>query len=458
MVTSETTKPATAKPQTRVNIFASVKLTIVMMSLIGATILIGAWCPQEGQGGKEKVVEAFGPVMAKQLIDLGIADIYHSPFFLGLIGVLTINMIVASAQRVFPKVPVYMRPMVFIPTASVKKLVVSHTVPLEGDEQQVRDRLFALLKKLGFTIRTDGNRFTAEWGKYGRLAASVTHVGLLTLLAGVTVTSWTGFTGFQPVMLGENMSFAQSEHSKLWIGSLPKWQVHVDATRKESYESGDPKQWYSTLSIIGEKGQVLKTQEISVNNPLSYDGVDIYQSSWGLGDLVLAFNGRDTKLPLRQMGAVSAAFMPLDEKTIMIFSVRGEDQPIRVFAKIPEWKQPRLLSMIQKGKPTRLGSVDVTYERLTPITGLQYKRDPGLPIVYVAFGFIMCGVLLAAIPHRQIWGTLEPQGEGTNVLTIGGASRKAKGAFAKICAKLVNQLEEEFKCNEKEAELCPISS
>src|SRR5690606_31886355 len=123
------------------------------------------------------------------------------------------------------------------------------------------------LAKRHFTVKVNGQSMTAESGKYGRLAATITHIGLLTLLAGVSVTSWTGFSGFQPVLMGETMSLAKSQLSKLWIGQLPTWGVRVDRTRRENYESGEPKQWYSNLSIVDENGKVLKTGEISVNNP-----------------------------------------------------------------------------------------------------------------------------------------------------------------------------------------------
>jgi cytochrome c biogenesis protein ResB len=91
---------------------------------------------------------------------------------------------------------------------------------------------------MGYKVKAEGSKLKGEYGVVGRLAPSVTHVGLLTLLLGITITSWTGFTGFQPVLLDEKLNFSDSQHSKLWIGSLPKWQVRVDGTRRENYPGG----------------------------------------------------------------------------------------------------------------------------------------------------------------------------------------------------------------------------
>lgn len=452
MVTVVSQKGKYAWLQPRLSMFASVKLTILLLVLTAGTVLVGAWCPQEGAVGKEKVVEQFGPTVAAYMLNYGIADIFHSPWFLGLIGLLTVNMVACSVQRVFPKVRSLLQPMKCLGQREIKKLAVSEqrvlvpvsAVPgspadLQSKKEACIEDFAKRLKKAGYFVSLSQNRLTGHWGKIGRLAPTITHIGLLSLLAGVTVTSWTGFNGFQGVDLHDTMSFRESEHSKQWIGKLPKWHVRVDATRREDYEGGQPKQWYSTLTVIDDAGKVLKTQEISVNNPLTYDGVDIYQSSWGLHSINISFSGHDYKLPLQQMGPrVNAAFLPLDAKTIMIFSVRGQEQPVRVFAKVPEWKQPRILAVLPKGVTQKLGAVDVRFEEVIPATGLQYKSDPGLPITYVAFGFIIVGVMLAAIPYRQLWASVEQNDDGDLILISGGVSRKGKKAFERGLRKIMD--------------------
>lgn len=435
-------------------IFASVKLTIVVMSLTAITVLVGAWCPQESQVGQEKVIEAFGPDMAVTLTQWGITDIFHSPWFLFLIGMLTVNMVACSVQRVFPKVKLLKLPMPWLKAVAIGKMPFNVTVDTSAkDPEALLDGLETLLKKSGYKVKRHQDMLVAESGKFGRLAATVTHIGLLLLLASVTVTSWTGFSGFQPVLLGKSLSFEQSEHSKLWIGKLPKWQVRVDATRRENYDSGEAKQWYSDLTVVDEKGKAVKSQQISVNNPLSYDGVDIYQSSWGLDKLVLSFSGTERVLQLRPMGNLYAAFLPLNETTILIMSVRDQTSPLRISAKIPEWKAPRLIQEVPLGKAVDMGGVAVAFKQVLPVSGLQYKCDPALAWTYTAFGFITVGVMLAAVPFRQVWACAQtearisgsdPQTEFRDetavILYIGGRSVKARTAFERSLQKTAESL------------------
>ena len=429
----------------RLSAFASVKLTIALMVLIATSILVGAWCPQESQTGFQKVIDTFNGEMALTLRQWGITDIFHSPFFLGLIGLLTVNMIACSVQRVFPKARLIKQKMPFLGEKEIAKFPVTKEAKLRGSADLVFTALSCMLRKEWYSVNVQNGRLTGEWGKISRLAATITHIGLLSLLAGISVTSWTGFNGFKPVPIGGTLNFADSEHSKMWIGKFPSWHVRVEDTRRENYASGDPKQWYTNLSVIDNaNGKVLKTQEISVNNPLEYQGVDVYQSSWGLDAIRVAFNGKTTDLPLRQMGGTHAAFMELDENTTMIFSLRGQDKAVRVFAKIKEWKSPKMLAEIPPGFAAKFGDVNIGYVKPLPVTGLQYKSDPGLPITYVAFGIIILGVMLAAIPHRQVWATVLANPDGSSTLFIGGSSKKAKADFERGIDRLVTDLKNKF--------------
>lgn len=427
------------------DVFASVWTMVVLLALTGVSILLGAWCPQEAQQGQEKIVEQFGPDTAAMLVKLGIADIFHSPFFLLLMALLTLNLTVASFKKVFPKLKNLKLPMPPLGTKAIEKLPVTMGATLTGKPDLVLAALTKALQKAGYKVTAGGaDALTAEWGKISRLAPSITHVGLLTLMAGVTITSWTGFNGFQPILLNGELDFAKSEHSKLWIGKLPNWKIRVDETRKEVYKSGDPKQWYSKLSVIDTDGKVLKTQEISVNNPLTYDNVDIYQSSWGLDHMVVSFNNHDTKLFLRPMGNTYAAFLPLDETAVLIFSVRDPKQPVRVFAKTPQIQEPRIIAALMENQPVNMGSVKVVIKKTVPISGLQYKCDPGLWVTYTAFGFIILGVLLASIPHRQVWAAVQTSTDGSTSLRVGGNARKARRLFERSLSRIFQKTTSQF--------------
>jgi len=428
----------------RLSPFASVKLTIILMTLIALSVLVGAWCPQEPQVGFQRVEEVFGTGMAASLRRLGITDLFHTPFFLGLIGMITLNMVACSVQRVFPKARLLKKQMVFLSEHEIGRFPNSLDVRLNCPAVEALESLGSELKKQGFLVEIKDGKLKAERAKLAILASTVTHIGLLSLLVGVTITSWTGFSGFKPVAPGGFLNFDNSEHSKLWIGSPPRWKVRVESTHREDYENGEAKQWYSKLSVIGTNGKVLKQQEISVNTPLSFDGVDVYQSSWGLDSIEISVNGHTLHLPLRQMGNANVALMQLDKQTTLIFSLRGQDKPLRIFAKIPGWQQPRMLTEVPQGGKARIGEAALGYIKPMPVTGLQYKADPGLPITYAAFAIITLGVVMAAIPYRQVWGQAIDGSSGVSRLHIAGISKKSRTTFQRNLEKILARLKARF--------------
>jgi cytochrome c biogenesis protein len=426
----------------------TVRTAVTYIVLTAIFVLVGAWCPQESAVGQEKIIEQFGTSTAETLIKLGVTDLFHTPLFLLDIALLSVSITVASFRKVFPRLKQLKQRLPLLAEPEVNRLPVHDKFLVNDFPGHALSVVASQLKKSGYTVHIENDKLVAEWGKFSRTAASVTHVGLMTLLVGVTISSWTGFSGFQPVRLGEKLSFATSDHSKLWIGELPKFQLLVKSTRREDYPTGQAKQWYSDLAVIDPSGKVLATQEISVNNPLSYGGVDTYQSTWGMDQIVLSFNGQEKKLDLRPMGQRYAAFLPLDPSTVLIFSIKEQDQPLRIFAKRPEWPSPRMLTQITPGGSVKLGSVVLKYIRPVPVTGLQYKCDPGLPITYIAFGFIMLGVSLAAFPHRKIWAATRvvQHADGTStMLAVGGVANKAKVGFERSFAKLLKTLTVQFK-------------
>lgn len=444
-------KAAVTGKRRHISAFASVQLSVLLMSLMAITVLVGAWCPQESQVGQEKVFEAFSRDQAEFLIRAGISDIFHTPWFIALTAMMTINMLVVSFQRVFPKVLTLNKEMPFFRAREIKRLPVHRTLCLKGGQETAAlAQLSALLTRSGYKVRVDGRNLKAEYGKLGRLAPTTTHIGLLSLLLGVTITSWTGFNGFEPILLDEALDFKDAKHAKLWVGKLPDFTCRVDATRRENYPTGEAKQWFSTLSVV-RGGKVVSTQEISVNNPLSFEGVDVYQSSWGLAKLEVSFNGNKRVLDLNPMGQKYACFLPLDPDTVMIMSLQSEGRELRVFAKRKNWEAPKLLGVVPVGQGLALGEVMMKFERVIPITGLQYKCDPGLPVTYFAFAVIMIGVLLASIPHRHVWASVDSTaGDSGEKLLFGGTSRKAKVGFELSMDKLYAKLEEEFSDKEKQ--------
>jgi len=65
-------------------------------------------------------------------------------------------------------------------------------------------------------------------------------------------------------------------------------------------------------------------------------------------------------------------------------------------------------------------------------TGLQIKTDPGIPIIYVGFLFLMISTIISYITYSQIWIILK-----NNQIFIGGNTTRAAFEFELEFFKLV---------------------
>ena len=169
MTATETLEPLLEKPAISVkkstgkaefSPFASVQFSVFLMGLMAATVLLGAWCPQEPAVGQEKVFEAFDRPMAEFLVRSGVSDIFHSPWFMFLIAMLTLNMIVVSCQRVFPKARLIHNKLPYLAPSAIQKLPYTHSVVPANSTQRaaILAELGSGLTKMGYAVDFDGER------------------------------------------------------------------------------------------------------------------------------------------------------------------------------------------------------------------------------------------------------------------------------------------------------------
>ena len=77
--------------------------------------------------------------------------------------------------------------------------------------------------------------------------------------------------------------------------------------------------------------------------------------------------------------------------------------------------------------------------KVLPSTGLQIKSDPGIPLVYVGFFFLIFSVLLSYTSYFQIW-VVKKQ----NKLYVYGDTNRAIYFFEKNILEIINSLQNDF--------------
>jgi len=182
--------------------------------------------------------------------------------------------------------------------------------------------------------------------------------------------------------------------------------------------------------------------EISVNHPLRYKGITIYQADWTLASIAIQL-GRSPvlELPLQrfpQLGEqVWGLLLPTrpDGSQPVLLTLSSEEGPVEVF----DASGTSLALLRPGGERVEVRDLPVRVAGVVPASGLLFKRDPGVPLVYSGFAIVLLGGALSLVATRQLWVVEERRGEGRSVHAAGLCNRNLP-AFARELPALLEVL------------------
>lgn len=259
--------------------FASVRLTIITFLSLATTSIIGTVVLQNQP--PDYYLHRYGEVLYKVFFAFDLFDMYHSWWFRFLVSVLVLNIIVCSIDKlsatwkiIFPDEPVFKKK---IKTGSIQSGFVTATPPekLEDLFQKVAGKRYShtIMEKseTGFFLY-------AEKGRWTRMGVYAVHLSVVLLLIGSLIGSLFGFDASVMIPEGEstNRIFLQDSNRVLNLD----FQIRCDDFSVSFYDSGAPKEFRSALTLLKDDKPVI-TKDIIVNDPLRYEGINLFQSNYG---------------------------------------------------------------------------------------------------------------------------------------------------------------------------------
>jgi cytochrome c biogenesis protein len=292
------------------------------------------------------------------------------------------------------------------------------------------------------------------------------------LLVGALVGSRFGFEGYANIVEGERTNTHQL-HDSVQKVTLP-FSIQCDEFEVTFYEGGRrPKEFRSSLSIIGGDGRTIRRKDIRVNDPLRCRGINIFQSSYGETGATTA--GVDPSQPLRsdlELNFHSAASGMIYSQTTAMGKTIDLPEGLGSF-KLERYEPaaefkgmavgPSLLGILTpKDGPSetvllplnhpgfdgmRRGAVVISVANIAPTvkpqyyTGLMITKDPGVGLVYLGFVLMIVGCAVTFfMSHRRLVVEVQPVSGGVNVM-VSGTANKNKVGFKQKIRELAEQLE-----------------
>ena len=315
-------------------LFASVKLAIVIFSLISLTAIVGTILEQHAEpAGNIKVLarlfgESVAPSLYSTLEKLGFMDMYHSWWFIAFLILFSANIIICSIDRL-PRIWKLIRePLKPMAAEHFETAPIKREVSLKGKPDKVKEIVTSSIKTIGFNYTESkedrGFQFYSHKGNYTRLGVYITHLSIILIFIGALIGIKFGFKGSLNLPEGRTYSVAFVSSTPLTplevdekhrildaieasFGKLSKasellnmkekllkeklhkygiqplgFSIRCDDFDVEFYEnSNTPKKFISWLTIFDDGKEVLK-KTIEVNDPLKYKGITFYQASYGM--------------------------------------------------------------------------------------------------------------------------------------------------------------------------------
>ncbi|MBF0451974.1 MAG: cytochrome c biogenesis protein ResB [Candidatus Magnetomorum sp.] len=457
--------------------FASVKLSVFLLLTLAVVSIIGTIIPQEQSIAYYK--SAYGELWGTSITLSGINDTYHSLWYRLLMGLLSINIIVCSIDRlkatwsiIFPQ-NYTVKPSRFQNRKDRKAFDVNET------ESQLRTLISQHWSKhlshCELRSTNSGFYFYGEKGRKTRVGVYAVHMSVLLLILGGIIGSFWGFEGY--IQLPEGQSSNHIELGDNHHIELP-FSIQCDDFSVSFYENGAPSEYKSILSLK-RNDQTLLTQSIVVNQPLRYEGFNIYQSSYGLitpeyrqelpETVMLYLQNAETNLSYPVKAGLHDR-VPLPEgkgyftiqeyrpdyaygghnlgpTLILSLEVKKSDtndsdmtkQMIMLpmqYQNFDRMRQGHFIISVMNEKDFMIPETQKRY-----YTGLQVTKDPGVWFVYAGFIIMLLGIPVTFfMSHQQFFIEVIEKTPKSCQIIVSGVSNKNKLGMKQKIDRMIQEL------------------
>jgi cytochrome c biogenesis protein len=180
-------------------------------------------------------------------------------------------------------------------------------------------------------------------------------------------------------------------------------------------------QFYSDISVLSNQGNEIERKTIAVNYPLIYKNVYYYQTDWNL--IGLRFQNLANEVIeyplvniLNNQNKIWLTWIA-DDSTLNEGIITIIDN-LEGYCSIYN-ERGKFLGNIELNESSKFHQ-PIIFSEIISSTGLQIKTDPGIPIIYIGFFFLMVSTLISYITYSQIWIVQKNQ-----KLFIGGTTNRA---------------------------------
>lgn len=370
----------------------------------------------------------FGFLTWDRILQFGLDHVYKTWWFLTLILLFGVSLISCTFLQQLPSLKIARRCQFFRTTGQFYRLKFS-TVLTNFSLTKILSRI----KNKKYSIFQQKNIIYCYKGLIGRIAPIIVHFSMILILLGTIIGSLFGFKAQEIVPKTETFHI-QNILNNGQLTVVPKTSARINDFWITYTKTKTISQFYSDISILDNQGNETTRKTISVNYPLISNNVYYYQTDWNLiglrfqnlkneiieYPLINVFNNQ-SKVWLTWISSNSS----LNEGIISIID------NLEGYCSVYN-DNGQFLGNIELNETINF-KIPITLLEIISSTGLQIKTDPGIPIIYLGFFFLMVSTLISYITYSQIWIVQKNQ-----QIFIGGTTNRAVFEFELEFLKFLN--------------------
>lgn len=420
-----------------VRLFAQVSFGVSLLALWAFLTLIGVIIEQ----GKDAAfyAGAYAPPIARLIMRLDLGNIYHSPGYITVLGLILCSMTAATFTKVIPRRIPRLNPV------KIDAIPLHAKVRVDGDVASVRARLGSFFSSRGWQIRKrefGGDEWTfADKNNWARRGVLVAHVGFVIIATGTTIYWAKGYSGQFAVLSGQTATIPENG-ARI---DLERFAYRIDPIVTKAGTVYQPIDYVSNAKVTGADGMP-REAVIRVNHPYDADGTLVYQSTYGFAiDFRLTKDGRpvpggpDQPLKEGEGFAVDGTGRSIQYTQFVGTVDRTTGQPgadprpndPAVIVEAFEGDRPIGSALIRLGTSLDLGAgYRLEPARYILYSGFQYRYDPGIPVVGIGAFVLLAGLCISFyfLPAR-LFVLVRPAPEGGTEVGIAATTVKGYDVF-----------------------------
>ena len=399
---------------------ADLRFAIAILLIIASFSIIGTVIEQDQSIETYKLNypltnRVFGFLSWDIILKFGLDHVYKTWWFISFIVLFGLSLLTCTILQQLPALKISRRCQFFRTPQQFQRLKISTKL-----KNLNFYKILSKIKRTQYSVFHQKNIIYGYKGLIGRIAPIIVHFSMILILIGTIIGAINGFKAQEIIPKTETFHI-QNILSNGQFTSIPKVSTRVNDFWITYTKKTTISQFYSDISILNVDGNEINHKTIYVNAPAKYRGINYYQTDWNLvGVRIQNENFETFQYPLVNFGnsqnKIWITWIPknINLNSGIILLIDNLQGYCSIYNEFGEF-----LGNLELNEEMTI-TFPITLVDILSSTGLQIKTDPGIPLIYTGFFFLMISTLISYITYSQIWVI-----KNKDKMFIGGTTTRA---------------------------------